>query len=233
MELKNDNMPKALKDCTIENSVVIFRYRSPFHRIHIQECVAEAFKADGVELQEFRAINENENSPSNEVRRLSYFSNGTLKFLVDRQAISFNCVSNYPGWETYFKFIKFAVSAIPNENLLFTEVGIRYISTYDLAIFDKLDGKVELNWYKDIEGAEIRFPAKGAGFKGLVRVTNLLRSVDGTKSKSFVDVDLTTSVPNGTLDNAFTQCEFIHHEEKKHYFQLLSSEFVNQLGPSY
>lgn len=233
MDISKHPIPKALKNCTIENSIVRFAYSSPFHRLYIQEQVVNAFKAAGVELEEYRAINERNMNPNDPNHKISFFSNGSLKFMIERQAISFNCVSGYPGWAAYTEFIHCALNAIPTEKLIFIDVGIRYISTYDLPIFEKLDGRVELNWFKDINGAEIRFPATGKDSGGLVRVTNLLRSNDGSTKKSFVDVDIRTQLKEGTIEEAFSSCEMIHIEEKNHFFQLLSLDFVNELGPTY
>lgn len=233
MDISKYQIPKALRNCTIENSVVRFAFTSPFHRLYIQDQVVKAFKEAGFELEEYRAINERSLNPNDSNQKISFFSNGTLKFIVERQAISFNCVSSYPGWSKYNEFIHLALNAIPTEKLCFTEVDIRFISTYNLAIFDKLDGKVELNWFKDINGAEIRFPASGKDFMGLVRVTNLLLSNDGSSQKSFVDVEIRTHLREGTIEDAFNGCKMIHQEEKNHFFQLLSLDFVNELGPIY
>ena len=233
MDISKHPIPKSLKKCTIENSVIKFHFLSPYHRLHIQDQVVNAFKESGVELQEFRAINEIKTNPNAPDPKISFFSDGIIKFLIGRQTISFNCVSSYPGWDKFFKFIKFAVNAIPSQDLSFNEVSIRYISTYNLPIFEKLDGNVKLNWFNDINGAEVRFPAKGNVFSGLVRVTNLLASSDGNNKTSYVDVDLRTTLQNGTKEDAFNSCEILHLEEKKHYFQLLSYEFVKELEPTY
>lgn len=236
MDLSKYPMPKALKNCSIENSIVEFHYNSPFHRFFIQDKIVESFKQRGVELQEYRMVNEgneiaDENNRTRPERKLSIFSNNVIKFLVDRQLISFNCVSSYPGWKEFSEFISFALSSIPQENLRFTEVRIRYISTYELPIFDKLDGKVFLSQFNDVNGAEIRFPVNNGTINGLVRVTNLLKSIDGSRSKSYVDVEVGTNTIEGTLEDAIKCCEKVHLEEKKNYFQLLTHDFVQELDP--
>ena len=227
-------MPKSLKNCSIENSIVEFRYQSPFHRMYIQDEIVKALNQKGIELQEYRLVNDNEESDRGQVgRKLSFFSNNEVKFLVDRQLVSFNCVSAYPGWEKFFAFITSAIKAIPDIGLQFDEVRVRYISTYKLPIFDKLDGTVSLEWFKDVGGAEIRFPIRKNNVDGLVRVTNLLKSIDGKQQTSFVDVEVGTKIIPGTKDNALSCCEAVHLEEKKNYFQLLSLDFVNELEPLY
>lgn len=238
MDLSKYPMPKALKNCTIENSIIEFHYKSPYHRFFIQEKIVESFKQRGVELQEYRMVNEgnemaDENNRLLSERKLSIFSNNIIKFIVDRQSISFNCVSSYPGWNEFSEFISFALNAIPQDKLSFTEVRIRYISTYELPIFEKLDGKIILSQFSDVNGAEIRFPVNNGTINGLVRVTNLLKSVDGSKSKSYIDVEVGSKTLKGTLEDAIGRCEMVHLEEKRNYFQLLSYDFVQELEPKY
>ena len=234
MNLEQYPMPIALEHCFIENSIVVFYYNTPYHWTHIQKMVVEAFANEGENLDEYPLVNEKEMNPDGDAQKVC-FSTGELKLLVEGKRISFNCVSSYPGWEAYRRFIRIAMRAIPNEELQFLSVGVRYISRYEnIPIFPKLDGQVSLNQYQDVNGAEIRFPIREIGnITGLVRVTNMLLSKDGGTSSSYADVDIRKEHHTNSVDEIIDICEEIHYKEKQYFFKLISNDFVQELGPVY
>lgn len=234
MDLERYPMPVSLRDCHIENSVVAFRYHTPFHWTYVQKRIVEAYAQVHINLEEYPLVNENEMKPSID-SQMTCYSNGVFKILVEGMRINFNCVTDYPGWSVYKPFIETAMRAIPTQDLLFIGTGIRYISIYDdINIFSKLDGHASLNQYQYVNGAEIRFPIKeDADITGLVRVTNMLPVADGQNFASYADIDVRKNLKTSSVDDILNVCEQLHVIEKQYFFKLISHDFVEELGPVY
>lgn len=234
MNIGDKQLPKSLKHCYIENSIVQFNYKTPFFWKYVQQKIVESMTANGFELDEYPLVGDEMGAESPK-EKMSFFTDRIFKFLVEGRRISFNCVSDYPGWTSYSHFIRMAMQAMPAQDLNIKSVYIRYISRYDeVPIFQKLDGSVSMNQFQDVNGAEIRFPVKEAnGISGLVRLTNMMLSNDGLHQASFADVELSYSFNTNNIDEALTACDMIHESEKKNFFRTISEEFVQELGPTY
>lgn len=234
MDLDRYPIPVSLRDCHIENSVVAFKYRTPFHWTYVQDRIVDAYTQLHIYLEEYPLVNENE-LKSSSGSQMTCYSNGVFKILVEGMRINFNCVDDYPGWCEYRQFIDIAMRAIPAHELLFLCAGIRYISRYEnINIFNKLDGHASLNQYHYINGAEIRFPIQeDADITGLVRVTNMLPVVNKQIFASYVDVDVRKNIETPSVDDILNVCEQLHTKEKQYFFKLVSHDFVEELGPAY
>ena len=234
MEIEGKELPKSLEHCYIENSIVAFNYQTPYFWKYVQQKIVESMTANGFVLDEYPVTGiEIDEKPSKD--KMSFFTDREFKFLVEGRRITFNCVSGYPGWVKYRRFIQMAMRAIPAQDLEFKSVFIRYISRYDeVPIFQKLDGRVVMNQFQDVNGAEIRFPVKEAnGIRGLVRLTNMMLSNDGQHQASFADVELSSPLNTSSVEDALEACEKIHVSEKENFFRTISEDFVRELGPSY
>ena len=234
MRIERIELPKSLEHCYIENSIVIFGYRTPYFWKYVQQKIVESMTDNGYKLDEYPMTDIEEDEKPSKVK-MSFFTDSEFKFLVEGRRITFNCVSGYAGWTKYREFIQSAIQAIPPQNLEFKSVSIRYISRYDeVPIFLKLDGQVSMNQFQDVNGAEIRFPVKEAnGIRGLVRLTNMLLSNDGQRQASFADVELSYSLHTGNIDEVMEACELIHRSEKEIFFRTISEDFLQELGPRY
>ena len=234
MDIEGNRLPTSLEHCYIENSIVQFNYKTPFFWKYVQQKIVESMTAKGFELDEYPLVGD-EMGKELSKEKMSFFTDREFKFLVEGRCISFNCVSDYSGWARYSFFIRMAMQAMPVQDLEFKSVYIRYISRYDgVPIFQKLDGGVSMNQFQDVNGAEIRFPVKEVnGISGLVRLTNMMQSIDGQHQASFADVELSYSLNTNSIDEALTACDMIHESEKKNFFRTISEEFVHELGPTY
>ena len=234
MTIEGKELPKSLEHCYIENSIVQFNYKTPFFWKYVQQKIVESMNNNEIVLDEYPVTGiEIDEKLSKD--KMSFFTDRVFKFLVEGRCITFNCVSDYPGWARYSRFIRMAMEAMPRQDLEIKSVYIRYISRYDeVPIFQKLDGSVSMNQFQDVNGAEIRFPVKEAnGISGLVRLTNMMQSNDGQHQASFADVELSYSLNTNSIDEVLSACNMIHESEKKNFFRTISEEFVHELGPTY
>lgn len=234
MNVEDIQLPKSLEHCYIENSIVQFNYKTPFFWKYVQQKIVESMTANGIKLDEYPLVSD-EMGENSSKEKMSFFTDRVFKFLVEGRRISFNCVSDYPGWTMFSRFIRMSMQAIPAQDLQIKSVSIRYISRYDeVPIFQKLDGIVSMNQFQNVNGAEIRFPVKEEnGISGLVRLTNMLLSNDGMHQASFADVELSYSLDTNSIDEALVACDLIHESEKKNFFRTISEEFVQELVPTY
>lgn len=224
-------IPKKLGNCTIENSLYVFEFTTPFNRQYIEDTILSKFAQNDRHFERYPLANEPSNKDNS---ALSCYTDHVFKFIVEDNRITFNIVDKYPQWAAMGSFIVEVITNFPSEGLSFKSVTTRYISRYEnIPLFNNLNGEVHLNAFNHIFGAELRYPlVYGQQIKGLVRITNLLPQGKNLFS-SFADVEIHKELQNGNIEDALTSCNEIHTLEKENFFKLLSEDFLNSLNPEY
>lgn len=224
-------IPKKLGNCTIENSLYAFEFSTPFNRLYIENTILEKLEQSGSHFERFPVVNEPECERNN---ALSCYTNQVFKFIIDENRITFNIVNKYPQWAVMGPFITKVIKGFPSDGLLFKTVTTRYISRYDnIPLFNHLNGNVHLNAFREIIGAELRYPVThGQNIQGFVRITNLLPQGNNVFS-SFADVEIRKVLDESSIDCALSSCDEVHKLEKENFFKLLNEEFINSLNPEY
>lgn len=224
-------IPKKLGNCTIENSLYVFEFNTPFNRQYIEDTILEGLAKDGKHFERYPLASESGNHSNNS---LSCYTDQVFKFIVEDNRITFNIVDKYPQWAALEAFIIDVIKNFPSDGLRFKTVTTRYISRYEnIPLFNNLNGQVHLNAFNHIFGAELRYPLiYGQYIKGLVRITNLLPQGENVFT-SFADVEIHKELTDGSVVNTLASCNEIHSLEKENFFKLLSEDFLNSLNPEY
>lgn len=221
-------IPKALKDDHLKDTVVSVFFETNFNRNYIHERIANLLMGkDGVILPGSKALD----SPGALIYGLKNF-----RIRLDRGLIQFNCITNYPGWQSFGSEINRFLKSL-SEILVYLKVQIRYISVFEgIRIFQHINGTINLKAFPPIMGEEYTFsvhiaddvnPAMTAF--ATVRLIND-KPIMPQATASFVDISLESKTDNNSIG---TVLEFIHKHEKLLFFTIITNEFTKSLGPTY
>lgn len=222
-------VPKSLKDDHLKDTIILVVFKTNYNIEYIHGVISDTLKQlDGNTIvpQDVDAKN---------TTPLLYGSDN-FRIRLDSNQIQFNCIQGYPGWEV-FSHIVYSFLESLSKVAEFTKVGIKYISMFEgVPIFQNIKGTIHIKSFPPLMGEEYMFRAMVSendqpvpNAQATVKLTNN-RPVGPQIVASFVDITLETSASN---ENYVTNIEFIHKHEKLLFFNLITEEFKNSLGPSY
>ena len=146
-------------------------------------------------------------------------------------------VNSYVGWNIFSERIKAVLNHVNESNIVnrVTRFGIRYISFFNLDIFEKINFNLTLN--------SEEFPSEQLIIRSLLRreefLINLQLANKTIASKSMEIgsiVDIDTFIENEDLSISEIESSLLeksHNEQKKLFFGILNDEFLNSLNPEY
>lgn len=155
--------------------------------------------------------------------------------------ITISSSPEYIGWERFYQNIESILSTVFELDIIrnVIRIGLRYINFFDsINIFDG-NTRVHISIddselpYKE---TQLRTIINNGNMNSIVQVMNevLVNKMGKTFMGSVIDIDTFINVG---LDDIEKQKECIiqqlHEEEKKHFFGLLTENFIKNLGPSY
>ncbi|MCY7352561.1 MAG: TIGR04255 family protein [Cytophagaceae bacterium] len=165
------------------------------------------------------------------------------RFRIDLsgEAISFNLLSGYPGWEEYRQTLERFLSPLFANKLIgqVQRVGVRYISRFEnVRIFDKINGIVQLNVVPSDARGQVRLEFERSSFTSVITLVSGFPPAPGMEASYFslIDIDIIKIYPADnslTYENIFDDLETAHNLQKDSFFSILSEPFIEELNPEY
>lgn len=223
------NVPKSLKDDHLKDTIIQVVFKTNYNLEYIHGVVTDTLKQlDGNSIVP-------QDVDSNNPTPLIYGSDN-FRIRLDPNQIQFNCIQSYPGWVAFSPIVYSFLEAL-SKIAEFTKVGIKYISVFEgVSIFQNINGTIHIKSFPPLKGEEYMFRAMVSendqpvpNAQATVKLINN-RPVGPQTVASFVDITLETNASN---ENYIAYLEFIHKHEKLLFFNLITEEFKNSLGPTY
>lgn len=232
-------LPVYLEIDNIKDSIITLRYSSNYNVDFMNSIVLpilQQFDGDTEQIPQKKLVYRSDGK-SEEVQTF-FYTNSSFKVQVNQSSIAFNCVGKYNGWAYFSKLVSDVINGL-NDYADWSGCQIRYISFHEnVSIFDELDGTVELNRFPRIDGSEINFSFSIPKYDGttnqveIAHVTVRLKNNLRTNVSLYSVVDISLDIPS-SKDDIKENLSFIHNEEKKVFFSLLSKKMVDSLKPHY
>lgn len=235
MKIENNHIPKRITPDRLTDTIVEIEITSKFNKAMIESLMLEAI--GHYQDSEFVKY---------EISNGEYlYANDTFRFCVTNNAISFNIVGGYPGWITYFCFIKRALQGLRHfENFVsFKKVRVNYISNFpEISVFDIWDGTPIIlhNIPPHLERSfELKFGIYEKNTKKKIARADInlrdnLHLKDSDSNYSQIDIALESDdIKSKNVEDALEVLDIIHNEQKKAFYRLLSEDFINKLNPEW
>lgn len=221
----------------IVQSIISFKIESFFNDSYIVSLITEAFNRLNTvpRFSEF-------NTDTPKYGNISLFINGLFCYFIKNGVLQLNCVEKYRGWSKYSRFISDLLEILSKHDIRYKDLQVRYISIFEeISIFDKINGKVELNAFPKFENIKLSFsfvvagkPEKGIGNPiAHIEARNWIPSRNGDEHASVVDITVKRDSVFNNKDVLLDAIEFYHEQEKNVFFSFISGSFINELGPHY
>jgi len=156
---------------------------------------------------------------------------------IGSNVISIVNVKGYVGWTLFSKRINVVLKHLNDSKIIskITRFGIRYISFFNLDIFEKINFNLTLNGNTfPTEQLVLRSLLKREDFLINLQVANKTIVNDFTEMGSIIDIDTFLEDEDLTIyDIQSSLLERSHLEQKKLFFGILNEEFLASLNPEY
>ena len=230
MKVDIENMPVAIKDDCLKDTIATVSFRSDYSIEHLEDLVLEALTSVfGPEA--FSKIPLVLDGVAQEGKW--FWANNQYRFMFDGNTIQFNIVSQYSKWPEYSKFIHQALSALEHK-ITYKQVSVRYVSFFpndELATM--IDGTLKMEQLDAFPGAQYRFMCSARNIaqqvvaSAEVQLSDRYEMQDGSNN-SIIDIRVWRDC-RGEQDDAFKSLDLVHDHQKHLFFLLLSEPFYNKL----
>lgn len=245
--MAEDQLPLELRNCPIADSVVEIRF--------LTEIFPQA--VFGIAYEKLKNL-----FPKVEALPITQFpgpllqSDQNLKFkphykiLGDKfmaqigpDVLSVSPTMPYPGWREYYPVIEETFGRIFDSGLIASiiRLGLRYTNFFEHQdIFSKLNLKISLNKDESIalKNTILRTEIAAGGFNNILQISNSASKVGSNNIQtlgSIIDVDTIKEYnrPFKDLGSFMHEVEQAHEVEKRMFWDLLNSDFRQELKPIY
>lgn len=172
------------------------------------------------------------------------FYNDSIKLYINKNALVFNCLKEYIGWEKYYLEIEKVLQQIAKTKVItnYTRVGVRYVNEYkniNLTGISKLEftfGLPEVKSEAYVLQTEFYFNECRVILNLANQVIKMpvINPKDSDKRVSSVDIDVIQD--NLLLETEEEILSIIakgHQYEKEIFFSILNENFLQSLNPQY
>lgn len=236
MRLRTDIDIKPITPCPIKDAVVEIRFDGSLDKVdelffHIYNSVKELFKnSQYIRLPvvdiplNVRKTNKNfEYTPH-------YQLNGTNYVIrVAPCAISIGLLGEYSNWDNFSQFIGSVIDKYTPGNI--QRIGLRYISFFDINIFEKTNIKLTIGDNSVSTGKNlIRHEFETDVFKCVLQISNIAAFTVGVSQiqGSNIDIDVIYDVINENI-NVKEIIASAHTTMKNLLSTILTDEFIKEL----
>ena len=243
MNIQINPIPCKIKDDGLTETIVLVKYNSEYTIQKLQTVIFTYLTrtTHGAFQKVYTRKKDRLVTGDNSRRNDFFYTDGKYKVVVRQTDISFNCVEVYPGWATYFSFIR---NCLNNLQTLINgvQISIRYISSYpELPLSAFLEGHiVYTNLSHSILQQQHTIHCKLATGSHIGSAIGIIRLYDSIKVHhqimSIVDIEIQSrEVIEGEENYAsiLQKIELCHNFEKQLFFSLLTKEFIDSKQPIY
>jgi uncharacterized protein (TIGR04255 family) len=164
----------------------------------------------------------------------------TIKVSVSPEALVFNTLRKYPGWETILPVIKETIGILFSKRIILSvqEIGVHYVSWFDnINILEDLKMSLNIDLaHKGITTNQVRSEYYEDGFKIILNLLNNVTVQEvGLRSQfSMIDIDVVKVIDSVTsIEDTIDNIDKAHFKQKSTFFSLLNSKFLETLKPEY
>ena len=240
-------IPIKITPCPIIEAIVEIRFDSKLPHDAIFGIIYQAFKKDYPKYEKFPILQLPEAIRSQDKNLIykPYYKifNDILTFNIGPKVISLSVVSDdsreYIGWKNFSLKLQEWLQKMRYLEIIeyITRLGIRYINYFDLDVYSKINLSILLK-EQPLNSKEllIKTLLQTGDFLSTLQIANNAKVQVGGKFKngSVIDVDTFLNLEKQELsDDFFDLIESGHMEEKKLFFSLLNTVFLEQLNPKY
>lgn len=240
MNLDIDRVPKSINPCPIADAIVELRFDSSLTSevmlaLVFNELKTKFPKIVALPIMELPAF-VRDTDPNLRFSPHYRLDNNDYVVQIGPKCFSIACPKEYKGWTNYSEQIKWTFNKLKNLNCIEKplRLGVRYINFFENCnIFEKI--RIILNIadnsllsYQNVLRSEFDVD----NFHCVVQLTNLAMLSDQKTKGSSIDLDVICE----NLEDIAMFEEVInraHELEKKLFFSILQSDFLNEFNPEY
>lgn len=168
------------------------------------------------------------------------FKNDDFSLSFGTKNVSFEHISEYKLWPTYFSFVKDCLSKIFEMNFIgnIERCGVRYGSVFDNIIDPTIALKEVPNMeFKGVTGIldafKVVFREEEKMLYLQISPSSKVQKNDVVKIGMYIDIDASFTKAILPNNEVFSIIEKLHVDQKQLFFGLLKDEFIETLNPQY
>lgn len=235
------SLPKSISPNPLFISTIELRFVTSLSRLELFQKMFSQFSVILPIVEEGNVPQDLKNQDEN-FRYLPDFTFKNDDFLLSfsTRSVSFENISEYKLWPTYFSFVKECLTEIFKMNFISTveRCGVRYgsvlngVSSPELAL--KEVPKIEINGVSSILDAFRAVFRKQENILYLQISPNAkIQKNDIVKHGLYIDIDASFTRSIMANNDVFGIFEKLHYEQKELFFGILKDEFIQTLNPQY
>ncbi len=234
-------LPKSISPNPLFTSTIEIRFSTSLNRMELLQKMSSVFSNNFPILEEGRIPQELKEQEEQFKYAADYIlKNDDYALSFGTRSVSFEHVSEYKYWPTYFSFIKDSLGKIFELKFIdkIERCGVRYGSILD-GLHNPKDVIIELPKI-EISSMVSNF----AGFQSVYKtdVSTLFLQISSNaklvksgivKSGLYIDIDASYSKELEVNDYVFVIIDKLHKDQKELFFGLLKEDFIKTLNPKY
>lgn len=237
------NIPKKISPCPIIEAVFEIKFETLIPSAAVLGLLYPQLSDQFQDINELPILQIPENirtqNPNLKYQPSYQLSDGDkFRVQIGANIVTVSNVGEYVGWELFSEKIYFVLrhilgSKIPSKVIRF---GLRYISFFDLNIFEKINFELTLDKSPfSPEHLVIGSLIHRNNFQINLQILNNASVPTEQRTGSVVDIDTYIENPEIELfqDTYKSLVDNAHTEEKELFFQLLKKDFLESFSPEY
>lgn len=234
-EVGQMRIPRKIDD-RLKDAIVNIQFTTTSTQEEILECLKKVL----VEDYEFIDLKGIHSLPAEIGTVLGVHKNKLFRLDVTQNALTFNLIEGYAGWQKYFDVVKDTLSKVGKTGFItaINRIGLRYISTFENTdIFDNLKVAIDLSAFNpDATRTHLRTEVLRGEFWNVITLLNKIPQDDGSKDYfSVIDIDTIKIFEQPTTDYPYIieKIDDAHIAQVSTFFSLLKPDFLATLNPQY
>lgn len=234
-------LPKSISPNPLFISTIELRFLTSLNRLELFQKMFEKFSKTLPNIEEGNIPQDIKMQDENLKYIPDYtFKNDDFSLSFGTRSVSFEHISEYKLWPSYFSFVKECLSEILKMNFInnIERCGVRYGSVFN----NIANPNIAL---KDVPKSEVNgmlgtLDAFKAVYKKDDSVLYLQMSPNAKVQKNdivkiglYIDIDASFTESIEPNENVFPIIEKLHSDQKALFFGLLKDEFIQTLNPQY
>ncbi len=238
------DIPTKITPCPITEALVELRFDSSLPDDAVFGVIYNEFRTEFSEVEKLPILQVPEviRSKDQNLKYKPYYRlvKGDYIIQIGPKVFSLANIREYVGWGTFSDKIAKTFAVLSGLDIINTIVrfGLRYINLFaDTNIYEKSMLKIQLgerNLYKNSNNLTMIIPTGNFQSKLVMvnRASVKLQREQKTVEGSLIDIDV-WSERNINFENIEETVKNAHEEEKKLFFSLLNSNFLETMNPEY
>lgn len=235
-------LPKSISPNPLFISTIELRFVTSLNRLELFQKMFSQFSKVLPIVEEANVMPQDLKNQDENLRYLPDFTFKNDDFLLSfsTRSVSFENISEYKLWPTYFSFVKECLTEMFKMNFIsaIDRCGVRYGSVFDGVINPELalkevpkmnvDGNLSiLDAFKAVYHKEERMLYLQISPNAKIQKNDIVRI------GLYIDIDASFTRSIVANEDVFEIFEKLHFDQKELFFGLLKDEFIQTLNPQY